>query len=77
MKAQAFIGFALGQVVGIVAVGGGFWLLYLAFLRANVLYGIVGGLLILGGMWVMARSRRALSNAGGAHDSGHAGRRGD
>ncbi len=75
MRPQAFLGMLLGQAAGIIAVGGGFWLLYLAFLRSNVLYGIAGGVLILGGMWVMAYARRAAYRIGGKEDGpGHAGR---
>ncbi len=62
------LGFLLGQAIGVIAVAGGFWLLYLAFLRSNVLFGVAGGALILGGMWVMARSRRVAFNVGGKDD---------
>lgn len=51
----------VGQVAGVALFGLGFWLLYMAFLRDNVAAGIVGGLLLLAGMWVMARSRRVTS----------------
>jgi hypothetical protein len=47
-----------GQVVGVGLFGLGFWLLYLAFLRGNALSGVVGGVLVLAGVWAMARSRR-------------------
>lgn len=53
-----------GQLAGVGMVMAGFWLLYLAFLDGSVFYGIAGGMLILGGMLVMARSRRAAFKGG-------------
>jgi len=56
---KALLRLAVWQVVGVGLFGLGFWLLYLAFLRGNVLSGVVGGVLLLAGMWAMTRSRRA------------------
>ena len=50
----------LGQVIGLGLFFGGFWLLFQGFLRPNVALGILGGAMILVGMWVMAQSRRRL-----------------
>jgi len=46
----------LGRGVGLVLFLGGFWLLYQGFLRPNVALGVLGGAMMLVGMWVMARS---------------------
>lgn len=50
----------LGQVLGLAAFAGGFWLLFLAFLNSIPLIGVLGGALMLAGMWLMASSRRAM-----------------
>lgn len=47
-------------ILGILTMGGGFYLLYLAFLNGNPLPGIGGGILILIGAWLMVRARRAV-----------------
>ena len=46
-------------LLGILTMGGGFYLLYLAFLDGLPLPGLGGGILILLGAWLMARARRA------------------
>lgn len=46
-------------LLGVLTMGAGFYLLYLAFLNGNPLPGIGGGILILLGAWLMARARRA------------------
>ena len=46
-------------LLGILTMGGGFYLLYLAFLDGRPLPGFGGGILILLGAWLMARARRA------------------
>ena len=47
-------------ILGILTMGGGFYLLYLAFLNGNPLPGFGGGILILLGAWLMVRARRAI-----------------
>jgi len=47
----------LGQVLGLGLFFGGFWLLFLGFLRPNVALGVLGGVMIPMGMWMMARLR--------------------
>lgn len=46
-------------ILGILTMGGGFYLLYLAFLNGQPLPGVGGGILILLGAWLMARARRS------------------
>ncbi len=53
----------LGRLVGYALFGGGFWWLFQGFLRPNIPLGILGGAMILGGMYVMAASRRRSSTA--------------
>ena len=53
----------LGRLIGYALFGGGFWWLYQGFLRPNIPLGILGGAMILGGMYVMATSRRISSTA--------------
>ena len=60
-RARWLLRLVAGQVAGIGLFGLGFWLLYQAFLKSNVLFGVLGGLLVPLGMWAMARSRRAAS----------------
>ncbi len=45
-------------ILGILTMGAGFYLLYLAFLDGRPLPGFGGGILILLGAWLMARARR-------------------
>lgn len=47
-------------ILGILTLGAGFYLLYLAFLNDQPLPGIGGGILILLGAWLMVRARRAV-----------------
>ena len=46
-------------LLGMLTMGGGFYLLYLAFLDGRPLPGFGGGILIFLGAWLMARARRA------------------
>ena len=46
-------------LLGVLTMGAGFYLLYLAFLNGQPLPGIGGGILILLGAWLMVRARRA------------------
>ena len=48
----------LGRLIGYALFGLGFWLLFQGFLRPNIPLGILGGAMILGGMYVMATYRR-------------------
>ena len=48
----------LGRVLGLGLLFGGFWLLYQGFLQPNAGLGVLGGAMILAGMWVMARTAR-------------------
>ena len=45
-------------LLGILTIGAGFYLLYLAFLDGLPLPGFGGGILILLGAWLMARARQ-------------------
>ena len=58
----------LGRLIGYALFGLGFWLLFQGFLRPSIPLGILGGAMILGGMYVMATSRRvtAITPADGA-----------
>ena len=47
-------------ILGILTMGAGFYLLYLAFLNGQPLPGIGGGILILLGTWLMVRARRSV-----------------
>ena len=53
----------LGRLVGYALFGLGFWLLFQGFLRPNIALGVLGGAMILGGMYVMVTSRRISSRA--------------
>ena len=53
----------LGRLVGYALFGLGFWLLFQGFLRPNIALGILGGAMILGGMYVMVTARRISSTA--------------
>lgn len=46
-------------LLGILTMGGGFYLLYIAFLDGRPLPGFGGGILILLGAWLMVLARRA------------------
>ena len=49
----------IGRVLGIGMLFGGFWLLYLGFLRSNPLLGLLGAGTVLLGMTVLVRARRS------------------
>jgi hypothetical protein len=51
----------LGRAAGLALFGGGFWLLFTGFLDSTIVLGILGGLMIPMGMWVMALARRVAS----------------
>ncbi len=57
----------LGRLIGYALFGLGFWLLFQGFLRPNIPLGILGGAMILGGLYVMATCRRmsAITPAAG------------
>ena len=48
----------LGRVVGLALFGVGFWALAKGFIDSSVPIAILGGVLMLGGMWAMAHFRR-------------------
>jgi hypothetical protein len=48
----------LGRVVGLALFGVGFWALAKGFIDSSVPIAILGGALMLGGMWAMAHFRR-------------------
>ena len=52
----------LGQFVGVGLFAGGFWLLFKALEDSNIPIGILGGAMILLGMWVMTMVRRSQSD---------------
>jgi len=52
----------LGQALGLGIFAGGFWLLVKGFLDSSILIGVLGGVMIPLGMWVMALVRRSQSS---------------
>ena len=56
---KSILAAVFAPLLGILTMGGGFYLLYLAFLNGQPLPGFGGGILILLGAWLMARVRRA------------------
>ncbi len=48
----------LGRAIGLVLFGVGFWALARGFIDSTAPIGILGGALMLGGMWAMAHFRR-------------------
>jgi hypothetical protein len=51
----------LGRVLGLGIFAGGFWLLIKGFVDSNIPLGVLGGIMIPLGMWVMAITRRVTS----------------
>ena len=51
----------IGQAAGIGLFAGGMWLIFKALGDSNVLFGVLGGAMVLGGMWVMTQVRRMQS----------------
>ena len=51
----------LGRLLGYGVFGLGFWLLFQGFLRPSIPLGILGGAMILAGMYLMATARRRAS----------------
>ena len=49
----------LAPLLGTLVLAGGFYLLYLAFLKSHPVQGVGGGALVLLGMWLIVRARRA------------------
>jgi hypothetical protein len=49
----------LAPLMGVLVLSGGFYLLFLAFLHSNSVQGVGGGTLVLLGMWLITRARRA------------------
>ena len=52
----------VGRAAGLAIFGAGFWLLASGFVGSNAPQGLLGGAMMLGGMWVMASSRKAWSD---------------
>ena len=61
----------LGQFAGLGLFAGGFWLLFEAFQNGNVLLGLLGGVMMIVGMWFMAQARRIQSES--TKENGQAG----
>jgi hypothetical protein len=53
-----------GQAVGWGLFGVGFWLLFTGFLDSSIPLGVLGGVMIPLGMWVMVLVRRGPSGVG-------------
>ena len=51
-------GSLIGQALGLGLFAGGFWLLFTGFLDSSIPLGVLGGVMIPLGMWVMALVRR-------------------
>ena len=51
------------SVLGMGALFGGFYLLYLGFLRSDVVIGIVGGIAIPLGTWLTSRARKTQTGS--------------
>ena len=52
----------LGRVIGLALFGVGFWALAKGFIDPNVPIAVLGGALMLGGMWAMAHFRRTTQD---------------
>ena len=52
----------LGRLLAYGVLGAGFWLLYQGFLRPNVLVGILGGMTIPAGMYLIVTARRGAES---------------
>ena len=51
----------VGQALGLAVFAGGFWLLYTGFQDSSIPIGVLGGVMIPLGMWIMSLVRRAQS----------------
>ena len=51
----------LGRILGLAIFAGGFWLLIRGFVDSNIPLGVLGGIMIPLGMWVMATILRVTS----------------
>ena len=54
---KSIAGGPLGRVVGMAVFAVGFWLLFKGFLDSSVLLGVLGGVMIPLGMWIMTQAR--------------------
>ena len=52
----------LGRAVGLGLFGVGFWALAKGFIDSNVPIAVLGGVLMVGGMWAMAHFRRMMQD---------------
>jgi hypothetical protein len=57
--AKALLGGLMGRLAGYAVLGLGFWLLFRGFLLFSILQGVLGGGLMLCGMYLMVRARRS------------------
>jgi len=55
---KALLGGVLGRLAAYGVLGLGFWLLFRGFLLPSVVQGVLGGGLVLGGMYLMVKARR-------------------
>ncbi len=67
---QNLIGGLLGRVLGYAVFGLGFWLLFQGFLRPNIPLGVLGGAMIPGGLYLMARAGRSAASSPAADPFG-------
>lgn len=51
----------LGQFLGLGVFAGGFWLLFTGFQDSNIPIGVLGGVMIPLGLWLMSLARRGQS----------------
>ena len=58
LNIKALAGGLLGRLMGMGLLAGGFWLLFAAFNDSRIPLGVLGGAMILLGMWTLARLRR-------------------
>jgi hypothetical protein len=58
---KALLGGLLGRLAAYGVLGLGFWLLFRGFLLPSVVQGVLGGGLVLAGMYLMVKARRSPS----------------
>ena len=56
---KALLGGLLGRLAAYAVLGLGFWLLFRGFLLPSVVQGVLGGGLVLAGMYLMVIARRS------------------
>lgn len=61
---KALLGGLMGRLAGYAVLALGMWLLFRGFLLPSILQGVLGGGLVLGGMYLMVRARRSPSSEG-------------